>query len=338
MFLKLLGDGVLYTADGSLNKKEDLYYPLIEVIRRENEKDIHYAKDDKGKLLLSLPAIEFETKARILLDEIKRSNHTTFEIHTIERFMQVIKCTKVKADSKDKSDITLVLHDCMTYSNETFGFSIKSRLGGSSTLLNSGKSTNFIYEIAGQLSKEQIDEINAINSRAKLRDRLKRILGQGATLRFYGLEKGIFHANLQMVDTMFPLIASEFLLQYYLGNGNLVSELAKKVRETNPCNFNTDSSYMHYEYKIKNFLTDIALGMTPATIFDGLYQATGGYIIVQEDGEILCYHVYNHNEFQEYLFNNTRLDTPSTTKYDFGYIYKEDGKLYIKLNLQIRFL
>ncbi|MCQ2740142.1 MAG: HpaII family restriction endonuclease [bacterium] len=36
--------------------------------------------------------------------------------------------------------------------------------------------------------------------------------------------------------------------------------------------------------------------------------------------------------------NNTRLETPSTTKYDFRYIYQENGKNYIKLNLQIRFI
>ena len=33
VFLKLLGDGVLYAADEKLNKKEDLYYPLVEILR-----------------------------------------------------------------------------------------------------------------------------------------------------------------------------------------------------------------------------------------------------------------------------------------------------------------
>ena len=78
--------------------------------------------------------------------------------------------------------------------------------------------------------------------------------------------------------------------------------------------------------------------MTPAKSWDGRFQATGGYIVVREDGEILCYHIYNHNEFQDYLFKNTRIETPSTSRYDFGYIYQEDGKNHIKLNLQIRFI
>lgn len=78
--------------------------------------------------------------------------------------------------------------------------------------------------------------------------------------------------------------------------------------------------------------------MTSATAWTGEYQATGGYIIIREDGEILCYHLYNHNKFQEYLFKNTRFDTPSTSRYEFGSIYKENIKNYIKLNLQVRFI
>ena len=78
--------------------------------------------------------------------------------------------------------------------------------------------------------------------------------------------------------------------------------------------------------------------MTPSKNWDGKFQATGGYIIVREDGEVLCYHIYNHNEFQDYLFKNTRIETPSTTRYGFGSIYKENNKNFIKLNLQIRFI
>ncbi len=345
VFLKLLGDGILYAADADLNKKEELYYPLIEILRKENGNKKYYTKDDininitdeSRNLILSLPAVEFETKAKQLLEVIKESD-STFSVPVVEEFMQIIKCTKVKADSADKSDITLVLHDCKTYRNETFGFSIKSRLGGSSTLLNAGKPTNFVFEVSGDLTDSQIQEINTINTKSKLRDRLAKINEFGCALKFCYLENETFNANLQMIDSLFPLIVSEFLLQYYSGNGNLICELTPKVRKINPCNFNTNLQHMYYEHKMKNFLTDVALGMTPATAWNGDFQATGGYIIVREDGEVLCYHIYNHNEFQEYLFNNTRLETPSTSKYDFGTLYKENGNLFIKLNLQVRFV
>ena len=85
-------------------------------------------------------------------------------------------------------------------------------------------------------------------------------------------------------------------------------------------------------------MTNIALGMMPASPWNGIYDATGGYIIVKEDGDILCYHIYNRNEFREYLFNNTRFDTPSKSKHHFGTIEEKDGQQILKLNLQIRFI
>ena len=126
VFLKLLGDGVLYAADADLNKIEDLYYPLIEILRKENEQVKHYVKDspnievkdDTGNILLKLPMSEFETKAKILLDAIKKSD-STFAVPEIEDFMNIIQCTKVKADSLDKSYIA----------HADLGFSLDKRLG-----------------------------------------------------------------------------------------------------------------------------------------------------------------------------------------------------------------
>ncbi|MFZ3272683.1 MAG: HpaII family restriction endonuclease, partial [Lutibacter sp.] len=70
----------------------------------------------------------------------------------------------------------------------------------------------------------------------------------------------------------------------------------------------------------------------------GIYDATGGYLIVKENGEVLCYHIYNRNEFEDYLLNNTKLDTASSSRHGFGEIYKNNGELYFNLNLQIRFI
>lgn len=345
VFLKLLGDGVLYAADSDMNKNKNLYYPIIEILRNENKQEKRYIKDninikvtDKfGKPLVVVPAKEFKDKAKLLLKTVRESSGA-FPVPEIEEFMNIIKCSAVKAYSPYKSDITLVLHDCKTYRNETFGFSIKSRLGNSSTLLNSGNTTNFIYEIVGNLSGEQISQINKISTKAKIRDRLIYLKNLGCEIKYVAMQNQTFESNLQMIDTQFPLVISDFLVQYYLGTGNSVNELTLAVEKLNHCNLNMTTGQKYYEHKMKNFLTDVALGMTPAKSWDGRFQATGGYIIVREDGEVLCYHIYNHNEFQEYLFNNTRFETPSSSRYGFGVIYSESGKNYIKLNLQIRFI
>ena len=35
---------------------------------------------------------------------------------------------------------------------------------------------------------------------------------------------------------------------------------------------------------------------------------------------------------------NTKFETASTSKHDFGNIYEENGKHYLKLNMQVRFI
>ena len=81
----------------------------------------------------------------------------------------------------------------------------------------------------------------------------------------------------------------------------------------------------------------MALGLNPTKIWNGNDEANGGYIIVKEDGEILAYHLYNRNNFEDYLLQNTKLDTASTSRNNFGKIYVEGDKKFINLNLQVRF-
>ena len=71
--------------------------------------------------------------------------------------------------------------------------------------------------------------------------------------------------------------------------------------------------------------------------WDGLDEANGGYIIVKADGEILAYHIYNRNFFEQYLLDNTILERASTSRHDYMSLYEENGEMFIKLNLQIRF-
>lgn len=87
-------------------------------------------------------------------------------------------------------------------------------------------------------------------------------------------------------------------------------------------------------------MTVIALGMMPNTPWDGYHSVNGGHIAVSKKGEILTYfYVYFPKDFEDDLFNRTKLERGSTTRHKFGEIYFEEGNQtpYIKLNLQIRF-
>lgn len=345
-FLKLLAEGRLYAADSDLNRIENIYYPILKILRSQIEGNWEYQRNaninlinaNDGQLVVSLPVSTFVQYSEKLYKIIINSNgNSSFPAPEIEEFLRGINCATLKAPSNDKSDITLVVHDQFTGFSPTLGFSIKSRLGSASTLLNAGTTTNFIYKVRNKLFTDSaIKRVNSINTTRKYRDRIDYILSNGGTLKYTGMQNEIFKLNLQVIDSNMPIIVSNMLLNYYMGNANSLIDLLKIVEQENPCNFNLEYNHTFYEYKIKSLLTDIALGMTPASVWQGNYDATGGYIIVKENGEILCYHIYNRNEFEDYLLKNTKFDTPSH-RHKFGELYKEGKDVYMKLNLQIRF-
>src|SRR5690554_5314323 len=253
--------------------------------------------------------------------------------------MQSINCISLKAGSSAKTDISIIVHDQRTNQHPTLGFSIKSQLGSPSTLLNAGKTTNFIYKIVGaNLSENEIEQINSIDSRSKIKDRIVEIQNKGGRFEFIKTERQIFSNNLVLIDSLLPEILSQIVFDFYSSESSHLTDLVKKTADKNPLKFDIENEHKFYEYKIKRFLTDVALGMMPSKVWTGQYDATGGYLIVKENGDVLCYHIYNRNEFENYLFNNTKLDTASSSRHGFGEIYEANGDLYFNLNLQIRFI
>ena len=343
--LKLLGDKEIYVGDENLNKIPDLLYPIIKILRDENNGNFEYSVNDNLILIsrvddsFSISIVEFKQKSELLLNKIKEAQTSSFDIPEIEDFLSQIKCSTLKAKSSSKTDIRIVIHDLKTNLQPELGFSIKSQLGGASTLLNAGKTTNFIYEIKNcSLTNDFIEKTNSINTRSKIKDRLNAIINNSCKIQFTQTEKEVFGNNLILIDSLLPNILAEITFDFYTSNSSKIIDLVENIENNNPLNFNTVNNHKFYEYKIKKFLTEVALGMMPAKVWNGIYDATGGYLVVKEDGEILSYHIYNKNKFENYLFHNTKLETASSSRHDFGNIYEERGRYFIKLNLQIRFL
>lgn len=342
---KLLGDKQLYLGDKDIEKLESIVYPIIKILRSENDSDFEYSIQDELILIsgneevLKIPVVKFKEKALFLLETIKESRERTFSIPRVEEFMQSINCLSLKASSSVKTDISIVVHDQRTNQQPTLGFSIKSQLGSPSTLLNAGKTTNFVFRINNvSFDKEAISEINSINTRSKIKDRLSQIQDRGGEFEFIKTERQIFSNNLVLIDSLLPEILSNIVFDFFSSSSTQLIDLVANVAEQNPLNFDTDNEHKFYEYKIKRFLTDVALGMMPSLVWTGQYDATGGFLVVKDSGDVLCYHIYNRNEFEDYLLNNTKLETASSSRHDFGEVYEENGELFFKLNLQIRFI
>jgi len=341
--LKLLGDKNLFAGDANLNKIEGLFYPIIKIIRIENDGNFEY--EINGDLViisgsieeLRIPVKTFLLKSAELLAEIKSSTGT-FSIPKVEAFMKSINCQTLKAKSTSKTDIRIEIHDQRINQNAELGFSIKSQLGGEATLLNAGKTTNFIYQVLDfKPTKNEIEYINKIDSKSKIKDRIEVIKSKGGYLKFVSLEQDIFKNNLVLIDSLLPNIVAEILNTFFTTSLSSTKDLIENINKNNPINYDTQFAHTFYEYKMKRFLTDVALGMTPSKVWTGVYDATGGYLIVKENGDVLCYHIYNRNQFEDYLFANTKLETASSTRHEFGKIYEFDEHFYFKLNLQIRF-
>jgi hypothetical protein len=341
---KLLGDKKLLAGDANLQAIENLFFPIIKIIR--NESGGNYEYEVKGDIVvvsggiekLNIPIKNFTYQATSLLEKIKGSSGT-FSIPEIEIFMKEVNCKTLKAKSTSKSDIKIVVYDSRVNHQAELGFSIKSRLGGDSTLLNAGKTTNFKYTVTGVNGNSlDINTINSIDSRSKIKDRLNQIKKLGGTLKFDSLEQDVFKNNLVLIDSLLPEILGEVVKHFYTSNKSMIKELTEVVNESNPLGYDKQFSHSFYEYKIKRFLTDVALGMMPSKVWGGIYDATGGYLLIKESGEILCYHIYNRNQFEDYLFENTKLETASSNRHEFGSLFIENTNIYIMLNLQIRFI
>jgi hypothetical protein len=340
---KLLGDKQLFAGDADLNKVEELFYPIIKIIRTESGGNFEYEingdlvviSGDKEKL--RIPVSTFLEQSTKLLEKIKTSKGA-FSNPETEAFMKSINCKTLKAKSTSKTDIRIVIHDQRINQTAELGFSIKSQVGNDATLLNAGKTTNFIYQITGfKPTTKETNSINTIDSKSKIKDRIEAIKKAGGKLKFVTLEQDIFKNNLVLIDSLLPNIIAETVKSFFTTPLSSIKDLTENLNKSNPLNYDTQFAHTFYEYKLKRFLTDIALGMTPSKVWNGIYDATGGYLIVKENGDVLCYHIYNRNQFEDYLFANTKLETASSTRHDFGKLYEENGNFYFKLNLQIRF-
>lgn len=343
--LKIISDKKLFAGDSDLKKIESLIFPIIKILRDESNGTYEYTYDSDLVIIkdideeFRIPITEFQEKAVLLLSKLKETTSATFSIPEIETFINSFNCVSLKAKSSVKSDIRIVIHDQRTGTTPELGFSIKSQLGGASTLLNAGKTTNFIYEIENiVLSDPQIQSVNSIDSRSKIKDRIEKIKEFSGALSFKQTESSVFGNNLTLIDSALPKIISEIVYLFFTSSYSKTVDLVNEITKLNPLEFNLETNHPFYSYKIKRFLTDIALGMMPSKVWTGEFDATGGYLVVKDDGEILCYHIYNRNEFEDYLLNNTKLETASSTRHDFGTVYTEDNQQFFNLNLQIRFL
>jgi hypothetical protein len=341
---KLLADGKVFAGDGNLKKYENLFFHILKIIRTaKNTESTYSILSSKKSILVTgkqkefiIPQTKFEDMAKLLFSHIsKQKKKGSLSFPDIENFMHTILCHSLKAPSKDKADIHMIIHDLRTNMEPKLGFSIKSKLGGNSTLINtSGDNSNFVYSV----SNINDNTMTEFNSKKFFKDKFAVLQNKKAIIKFNKIKSKTFYNNLVYLDSCLPQLIAEALLCYYGTDNTKVNDIASYLETNNPLNFDISVNMDFYAHKLKQLLLTYACGMTSLKTWNGKYDANGGYLVVKEDGDVLCYHFYDRNQLEDYLFYNTKFDTPSTTKHKHGKIYKVDNNYYLNLNILVRFI
>ncbi|MEQ8546848.1 MAG: HpaII family restriction endonuclease [Cyclobacteriaceae bacterium] len=209
-----------------------------------------------------------------------------------------------------------------------------------STIFKAHETTNIRYRISdarnNPLSREEMNEINSITSGRKYIKRIAKIVDLGYFLDYDSFIDSTFKRNLQVIDSDLPKIIANVVLDKYVNRITKFTDIIDKLIATNPMNYDLSQGHNFYEYRLVNFLVEVALGMTSKVVWSGKYDVVGGIIIVKADSELLCYHLIDFNKFKQYLKTAARIDNPSGTKMNYGKVEIDERGSYIKLNFQIK--
>lgn len=307
---------------------------------KETEGEIKFVIENGDRILVYsenelksvIDKLEMEIFVKKLIQFILSapSSSGSFEIPDISNTLsKMTRGNKIKAKSTLKEDITLLVFDFKKGMTKPLKYSIKSMLGSPATLLNSSSNTNFVYEIMG-INDVQMNQINAINTRTKLLDRYHKIISFGGQIKFVNMESSNFKYNLRMIDSNMPEYIANVLLRSY-------SENSKNLKEL----FLSSLSFDDPDFaltKLGQLLEGISFGFFPNKKWDGKNLVDGGLIIVKPNGEVgVLDLIYEKDIVRKYLIEETKLDSPSATRYHMFEVFKENDRYFFKLNLQIRY-
>jgi DNA (cytosine-5)-methyltransferase 1 len=163
------------------------------------------------------------------------------------------------------------------------------------------------------------------------------LIENGITMEFAHTQNQIYNDNLFLVrESMAKIMAWCVKDRLIDSAGHFeVMETVERMIKANP--LNVPAPQVYYEKAIKDFLMAGFTGMTAGKVWDGREQVNGGYIVVMDDGDVICYHSNDRESFRDYLYRNTFFEYVSADKYVWSRIIKIENEYYLPLNVSVRF-
>lgn len=376
IFLKLMSDGKVYAADRNMNRLANVFLNIIKIIREEyrNQKYEYYTgpvvriflnEVDVGP---NVNIADFKSAKNQLWETIKNSTQGNgITCSDIENFLESIHITKLKAPAVQQSeffggtqDITMQVQDYRNGITSVIGFSCKSDFTAKSTLFNASKeNTNFVYEVDGSITDELMNTFNntytirnkqnkdtGITERREIvaiQNRINLLKKAGCDIIYRDMPVNNAKRNLILSGgNEMPSIVANMLKAYYFEGESKAANSSIEyaldyVIQNNSANYEFDDTASMYRRKVGTLLYDMFTGMRLSDAWNGRSSVNGGYIVAKDDGDVIAYHSCMADEFKDFLIHQLGFESPSASRHHYMKIYKENGKYYLKLNLQIRF-
>lgn len=341
-FFRLLTEGKV-TLGTAKAKKGEIDWPIAMIQREEHdgtrcyyiEKEMVRIKGENSEK--SVPREDFGIVADLILQAVKSSSEDEVTSPDgVEEFLDEVAIFDLEAKTEDRTDFYIAFwHPEAPLS----GFSVRSRLGAMNPLLDGGRAANLKLEQSGvKFATPTVNKINALpEAPNEVAERMLLIERLGGVLKYSDVADRVFRSNLLMIDLHFPRVLTEMVRIMHLDDITRISELTEVIKQMNPLKIKDELVNKHgfYEFKVKQFLMALALGMRPAKIYAGQDSAVEGILLMDGSGEVLCYHKSEKPVMEDFLFLNTRLEKGSLDKDKYGFLERENGTYYFKLNAKI---
>ncbi len=343
VFFRLLSDGKVSMGTTKGKRNESNSRPIAMIQREEHDGTRRYYIDPEEIRLESetiskrLPREDFGIVADLILQAIKSS--PTGEVASpdgVEEFLDEVSIFDLEARTDDRTDFSIAFwHEDAPLS----GINIRSRIGTMNPLLDGGRTANLKLEQSGvKFASPTVNKINALpGSPTEVAERIMMIERLGGVLKYSDVADRVFRCNLLMIDLHFPRLLAEMVRTMHLDGITRISELTELMKNVNPLKIKEEliNKHGYYEFKMKQFLMALALGMRPAKIYRGTDSAVEGMLFVDGNGEVMCYHKSEREVFEDFLFQNSRFEKGPLEKDKYGFLERENNVYYFKLNAKI---
>lgn len=355
-FFRLLADGKVSLGTPQARKDESKCWPLALIQREEHdgtrryyiekdsirivsgtvEKDGTFTPSDKEEL--NMTREDFGGAAEVVLELLKTTGGAdAIEVpEGLEAFLDTINIYDLEAKTEDRTDFSVAFWHPEA---PLTGFSVRCRLSPMNPLLDGGRTANLKLEQTGiKFATPTVNKVNALpESPTEVAERMMMIERLGGILKYSDVADRVFRSNLLMIDLHFPRMLAEMVRLMHLDGITRIGELTERIKVMNPLKIKDELINKHgfYEFKMKQFLLALTLGMRPAKIYNGTDSAVEGLFLTDGAGEVLCYHKSERTVFADFLYQNTRLEKGSIDKDKYGFLEKENGVYYFKLNVKV---